>query len=78
MSARDGFKTYTHGQIILKERELKQEEEKLAERDKEFDRNPHKAGSHERNMQYRRWSDARQTVKELREELEDMRKAERS
>lgn len=78
MSSREGFKTYTHGQIILKERELKEAEEKLEARNQEFDRNPHKAGSHEHNMQYRRWSDQRQIVKELRQELADMRRAERS
>ncbi len=78
MSSRDGFKTYSHGQIILKERELQAAIKKCSELDQALDLNPHKAGSHERNTQMRRWSDARQTVKELQEELEDMRKAERS
>lgn len=78
MSSRDGFRTYTHGQIILKERELKAAIKRCEELNQEFDRNPHKAGSQEHNMQYRRWSDARQIVKELQQELEDMRKAERS
>jgi hypothetical protein len=78
MSSRDGPTTYTPGQILAKEIELKQAEEKLAERDAEFDRNPHKAGSHEHNMQYRRWSDQRQIVKDLRQELAHMKKAERS
>ncbi len=76
MSIYERIKTYTHDQNTLKERELEDAIKKCSELDQEFDRNPHKAGSHEHNMQYRRWSDQRQIVKELRQELEDMRKAE--
>jgi hypothetical protein len=57
-------------EIFSKQAELKEAEGKLAQLEEALDWSTHKAGSHEHNQLMRRWSDQRQLVKALRNELE--------
>jgi len=65
---------YTPDQLLAKEAEIKQAEEKLAELNADIELSPQIAGSHEYLQQMTRWSDQRQVVKKLREELDHMRR----